>query len=169
MNWHDKPDWEQWRKVLYLDPWQCTALAHDLTPETYVSAEMNPSTGKLVPKALHVTLIPEELRIKYYRVRERLGNVATIHRKEFVQWALNEDWMLPAEFLHIVEAKPNKLPPKQKNEINQEWQTKLESMARNLINQGRKSLATKCKLAGDLSKEIDVDVATIERQTRKTW
>ena len=101
MEWHDKPDWAHWENKLYLDPWECTALANDLTPETYVFAETNQATGQLVQNALHADLMPQDLLKKYYRVRDKFGNSATIHRKEFAQWALSEGWTLPAEFLRI--------------------------------------------------------------------
>ena len=101
MEWHDKPDWAHWENKLYLDPWECTALASDLTPETYVFAETNQTTGQLVQRALHADLMPQDLLKKYYRVRDKFGNSAIIHRKEFAQWALSEGWTLPAEFLRI--------------------------------------------------------------------
>ena len=56
-----------------------------------------------------------------------------------------------------------------KNGINQEWQNKIENMAAEYNRDGKKSLATKGTLAKKLGKEIKVDPATIERQTRKTW
>lgn len=58
---------------------------------------------------------------------------------------------------------------REKNVVNQEWQTKLEKMAKDLIESGKKSQATKGHLAAVLSKEISVDSATIARQTKKTW
>ena len=73
---------------------------------------------------------------------------------------------------HKLEGKDGKLKQskkKEKNEINQEWQTEIESMADKLIRSKKKSQATKGKLAKTLGDEIGVDPGTIERQTRKTW
>jgi len=56
-----------------------------------------------------------------------------------------------------------------KNEINVVWQGKLEARAAELAKQGKTMKATKGGLARELSKEIKVEAATIERQTRKTW
>lgn len=110
MKWHDTPDWKEWRKKLYLDPWECTALAHNLAPETYVKPEWNQETAELVQRALHVTLMPEDLKQKYYRVREKFGNSATIHRKEFAEWAIAEGWPLPIEFKRMAGIAPSFYP-----------------------------------------------------------
>lgn len=56
-----------------------------------------------------------------------------------------------------------------KNERKQLWQSKLESMAADLIREGKKSQATKGKLARRLAQEIGENEATIERNTRKNW
>ena len=55
-------------------------------------------------------------------------------------------------------------------EINAEWQGELERMVKEWKASGKhSSIPTKGKLARDLSKSINVDSATIERRTRKTW
>ncbi len=102
--------------------------------------------------------------------------------RDFIVWELEEP--IPLSDLKIVvlskdiskfisdkpeQPEPKQPEPKAINEINQVWQSELESMAAELIKQHKKSLATKRKLAKTLGEKIDVDPATIERQTRKTW
>jgi len=64
--------------------------------------------------------------------------------------------------------KKNQMSEK-KDQRHQEWQTQMEAMAADLIREGKKSQATKGKLARRLAQEIGENEATIERNTRKNW
>lgn len=96
----------------------------------------------------------------------------------FVAWCkaqgIDTDWLTnaPEWEAYVSEfAKPRLAPEKKKpqEEINPEWQEKLESMAADLLKQKKRTQATKGKLARKLSLEIGTDAGTIERRTRKTW
>lgn len=91
-----------------------------------------------------------------------------IHVAEEINFGNWKNWKSRLEAINGADTKQSQAKTSQK-EINQEWQTKLESMANELISQGQKPRATKGALARKLGKEIKVDQATIERRTRKTW
>ncbi len=69
----------------------------------------------------------------------------------------------------VGESEQKQSGPKAINEIHQEWQNKLESMAAELIKQKKKSFAKKGSLARRLALETGEEAGTIERNTRKTW
>ena len=107
-------------------------------------------------------------------------NAQQVKPSIFVEWATSKSLTVPDELkkavTHIAQLETKtsihdlkQLTPKTNNEINQEWQTWLESKAAILINQKEGYLATKQKLASDLGKILGIEPATIERQTRKTW
>lgn len=81
----------------------------------------------------------------------------------------NHTALAEVELAPIAKSKTKQPKPKEKNKINQDWQTELEKMAYKLIKEGKKSLATKKNLAGQLAKKTGENAATIERNTRKTW
>lgn len=191
------PDWSFWQDMPKVELWQACALSLNLNPDSisphYDGMGM---MGSGLPSFRYENF-PSAETWEEFEKRLRLAE-ANIHPQnafcpnpislsDFVKFVLNlsNPWDMPPELV-VLAHKPetqfsasvnDPMPSNDKETIkdkkikerNQEWQTKLESMAAELLKEGKKSQTTKGKLANKLAKEITVETATIERNTRKTW
>ncbi len=181
------PDWEFWLNMPEVELWQACALSLNVDPDSV--APTNDGMGG--ESFFKESSFPNEEIWEAFQKRRRLLKAKmqwqnrydshSIGLGDFVRLVLclSSPWDMPQELVALAQkpevqtnapaTEPTQEKQNKDREINQEWQTKLQSMAEDEIKEGRNSQATKKRLAYKLSKIIGVDAATIERNTRKTW